>query len=158
MSKKLLLIGCIVVATALLFFSSSDKSTVTKEKKSSNILHRGNGAEPSTLDPHFATGTWENTIIGDMFMGLVSQDSHAKVIPGLAKKWTVSNNGKRYTFILRDAVWSDGKKITAEDFEYSFQRIINPKTAAKYAFILYPIKNAERINCLLYTSPSPRDS
>ncbi len=110
------------------------------------ILHRGNGAEPATLDPHFASGVWENNIIGDMMMGLTTYNAKGKVIPGLAKSWTISKEGRTYTFKIRDAKWSDGKKITANDFEFSLKRILKPETAAKYAFILYPIQNAEDIN------------
>ena len=110
------------------------------------ILHRGNGGEPATLDPHFATGTWENNIIGEMFMGLTTETASGKMIPGLAESWTVSPDGRIYTFTIRDAKWSDGKPITAHDFEFSLKRILNPETAAGYSFILYPIKNAKPYN------------
>lgn len=110
------------------------------------VLKRDNGGEPSTLDPHFASGTWENSIIGDMFMGLTTEDSKGVLIPGLAESWTVSDDGLTLTFKIRDAVWSDGTEITANDFEYSFKRILDPETAAKYAFMLHPIKGAVDFN------------
>lgn len=109
-------------------------------------LHRGNGAEPSTLDPHKASGNWENNVIGDIFMGLMTEDAGARAVPGAALGYTASPDGLVYTFQLREHKWSDGVPVTAHDFEFSFRRILDPKTAAQYAAILYPIKNAEAVN------------
>ena len=73
------------------------------------------------------------------------QDKDSGLIPGAAESWTVSDDGTVYTFKLRkDAVWSDGSPVTAEDFLYSFHRLEDPATGAEYASMLYP--------CLLYTS------
>ena len=102
--------------------------------------------EPKSLDPHLVSGAWENYIVGDAFMGLLTDAADAKPVPGAAESWTISDDGLTYTFKLRDHKWSDGKPVTAEDFVYSFRRIIDPATAAEYASILYPIKNAEAIN------------
>lgn len=110
------------------------------------VLHRGTAGEPDTLDPHHASGVWENTIIGDMFLGLTTEAADGSVIPGAAESWTVSDDGTVYTFTLRDHTWSDGTPVTAADFVLAFQRILNPEEAAEYAYILYPIKNAEAIN------------
>ncbi len=111
-----------------------------------SVIHIGNSGEPDTLDPHHASGTWENTIIGDMFLGLTTEAADGSVIPGAAESWEVSDDGLVYTFELRDHVWSDGTPVTAEDFVFSLRRILNPETAAKYASILYTIKNAQPIN------------
>lgn len=116
------------------------------EAPGAKVLHFGNSSEPLTLDPHGASGTWENNIIGGMFMGLTTEDINAKPIPGMAESWTTSADGLVWTFKLRDAVWSDGVAVTAQDFEYAFRRILDPKTAAKYAAILYDIKNAQQVN------------
>ncbi|MEQ8964730.1 MAG: peptide ABC transporter substrate-binding protein [Azospirillaceae bacterium] len=111
------------------------------------VLHRGNSGEPATLDPHFASGTWENDIIGDMFLGLLTEAADGEAIPGAAESWEISDDGTVYTFDLReDGVWSDGEPVTAGDFVYSLRRILTPETAAEYAFLLYPIANAEAIN------------
>ncbi len=111
------------------------------------VLHRGNVTEPDTLDPHRAGGTWENNIISDLFVGLTTDDAKAEVIPGAAESWTVSEDGLTYTFHLRDGhVWSDGAPVTTHDFVFGFRRIINPQTAARYASLLYPIKNARPAN------------
>jgi oligopeptide transport system substrate-binding protein len=102
--------------------------------------------EPKTLDPHGVSGTWENYIVGDAFMGLLTDAADATPIPGAAESWTISDDGLTYTFRLRDHQWSDGKPVTAEDFVYSFRRILDPATAAEYASIMFPIKNAQAIN------------
>jgi len=111
------------------------------------ILHRGNGTEPDSLDPHKAAGTWENNIIGDMLIGLMTEDQAGDAIYGAAVSHTVSEDGLVYTFKLRDAMtWSDGVPVTADDFVFAFQRILDPQTAAQYASLVYPVKNAEAIN------------
>lgn len=111
------------------------------------VLHRGTGGEPGTLDPHQASGTWENEIVGDLFLGLLTEAADGSSIPGAATDWTVSDDGTVYTFNLRDgATWSDGKPVTAHDFEFAFKRILAPEFGAKYASLLYPIKNSEAIN------------
>jgi oligopeptide transport system substrate-binding protein len=107
------------------------------------ILDIGNGAEPKSLDPHKASGTWENRIIGDMFIGLTTEDVRGEPSPGMAERWEVSEDGLTWTFYLRDAVWSDGVKCTAYDFEYAFRRILHPETIAEYAQVTYAIKNAQ---------------
>jgi oligopeptide transport system substrate-binding protein len=109
-------------------------------------LHRGNGAEPDTLDPHKAQGQWECNIIGDMFLGLTTEDAAGNPMPGAAESFSASPDGLSYTFRLRDHVWSDGVPVTAHDFVYSFRRIAEPKFAAQYVSILYPIRNMEAVN------------
>ncbi|WP_339748533.1 peptide ABC transporter substrate-binding protein [uncultured Maricaulis sp.] len=103
------------------------------------VLNRGNNAEPLTLDPHKASGTWENNIIGDMFIGLFTDDPDAHPIPGMAESWEVSEDGLVWTFHLRDALWSDGVPVTADDFVFAWRRISNPETGAQYVSLLYPI-------------------
>ncbi|MCE2891979.1 MAG: ABC transporter substrate-binding protein [Hyphomonadaceae bacterium] len=108
-------------------------------------LHIGNGAEPLSLDPHQASGTWENRIIGDMLQGLTTDDPQGRPIPGMATEWSTSPDGLVWTFKLRDAKWSDGQPVTAEDFVFAWRRIMTTTPPAKYASILYVIKNAEKI-------------
>lgn len=111
-----------------------------------DVLRVGNMGEPATLDPHHVAGTWENRIIGDMFMGLTTEGQDGSVVPGAAESWSVSDDGTVYTFKLRDHQWSDGTPVTAGDFVFALRRILMPETAAKYASLLYPIKNAEELN------------
>ncbi|KLV07312.1 peptide ABC transporter substrate-binding protein [Photobacterium aquae] len=98
-------------------------------------LVRGNGDEVPTLDPNFSSDNASSRVITDMFEGLVTQTPEGEVIPALASRWDVSDDGKVYTFYLRDGIkWSNGEPITAADFEYSFKRVIDPKTGAPYAW------------------------
>ncbi|MCO5063170.1 MAG: peptide ABC transporter substrate-binding protein [Rhizobiaceae bacterium] len=111
------------------------------------IYNRGSAAEPETVDPHKTSTVYEAHVLRDLFEGLVMQDAKAGLIPGAAESWTVSDDGKTYTFKLRaDAVWSDGSPVTADDFVYSFRRLEDPATGAEYASMLYPIVNAEEVN------------
>lgn len=111
------------------------------------ILNIQNGADPSSLDPHKLSGDWENRIAGDIFEGLVTEDPQAEVTAGQAESWDISDDGLVYTFTLREGLlWSDGEPVTASDFEFAFRRLMDPATAAEYAYLQYPIKNAEAIN------------
>jgi oligopeptide transport system substrate-binding protein len=107
------------------------------------ILDIGNVAEPLSLDPQKASGQWENRIIGEMFIGLTTEDVGGQPIPGMAERWEVSEDGLTWTFHLREATWSDGMPVTAYDFEYAFRRILHPDTIAEYAQVTYAIKNAQ---------------
>lgn len=109
-------------------------------------LNRGNGAEPDSLDPHKAQGIYESNIIGDMFLGLMTEDIASNPVPGAALSYSASPDGLVYTFNLRDHVWSDGVPVTAHDYAFSLRRLMDPKTAGQYATILYTIKNAEAVN------------
>lgn len=111
------------------------------------VLNRGNGGEPDSLDPHKATSVTESTILRDLFTGLMALDASGAIIPGAARAWEVSDDGKRYVFHLReDMNWSDGVPVTADDFVFSFRRLLDPMTGAEYATILYILKNAEAVN------------
>lgn len=110
------------------------------------IYHRGNPGEPETLDSHKTSTVVESDILLDMFEGLVTYSAEAKVVPGMAESWTVTPDGMTYTFKLRDTRWSNGDPVKADDFVYSFRRLMNPATAAKYANILYTLKNGEKVN------------
>src|SRR5215207_1923038 len=111
------------------------------------VLHRGNGGEPQTLDQAHTSIDVEANVLKDLYEGLTVYDAEGKVIPGAAESWTVSEDGAVYTFKIRAAAkWSNGEPLSAEDFVFSLQRLQNPKEAAGYATILYPVKNAEAIN------------
>lgn len=110
------------------------------------VYHRGNDANPETLDQHKTSTIPEANILADLYEGLLVYDPAAKVSPGMAESWEMSSDGTVYTFHLRDAKWSNGDPVTAGDFVFSLRRIVDPATGAKYANILYPIKNAEAVN------------
>lgn len=115
-----------------------------------------NKAEPETLDPALLTGVPEMRIDIGLFEGLVRLDPKtAQPIPGLAKSWDISPDGKTYTFHLRtNLVWSTGGPITADDVVYSWIRTLNPATASQYAGQLYYVKNAEAFNSGKIKDPS----
>lgn len=96
-------------------------------------LVRNNGNEPASLDPHKVESDVEFNIISDLFDGLVSVSPSGEVQPRLAEKWENKDNTV-WTFHLRPGItWSDGTAITAEDVLWSWQRLIDPKTASPYA-------------------------
>ena len=128
--------------TAFSLHGGQGRHTVVDAK----TLNRGNGAEPDTLDPHKAEGNWEYNILADMFAGLMTEDAAGNPMPGAATSYTMSPDGLTFTFRLRDHKWSDGVPVTAHDYVFAFRRILNPKTAAPYTAILYPIRNAVEVN------------
>ena len=145
---KVLAVLAIGAAGFFAYSSFNKGATATDEDAASVVtLHRGNSAEPSSLDPHSASGTWENRIIGDMFVGLYTEDAAANAILGAAESHSVSDDGLIHTFIIREGhQWSDGVPVTAHDFVFALQRIMDPITAAQYASILYPIENSQDVN------------
>lgn len=111
------------------------------------VYHRGNTAEPETLDQHLTSTVYEANILRDLYESLVVHGPAAEILPGAAASWTVSDDGLVYTFEIRDdARWSNGDDLTARDFVFSYRRILDPATGAKYANILYPIAGAEAVN------------
>lgn len=102
--------------------------------------------EPETLDPQLATGQREFLIDRELYEPLITYDAEGKLIPGLASSWHTSADGKTWTFTLRDAKWSDGQPITADDAVFAFQRALLPSTHAQNAYMYYPIVNARDIN------------
>lgn len=111
------------------------------------VWHRGELGDPGSLDPHKATTLIESNILGELYEGLVARDAKGEIIPGAAESWTADPGGTLYDFQLRpDAKWSNGDRLTSEDFVFAFRRLMSPKTGAPYANILYTLKNAERIN------------
>lgn len=110
---------------------------------SDNILLRGNGAEPDSLDPQRARAVEAQRILRDLCEGLTTLAKDASTAPGVAKEWSVSEDGKTYTFTLRpEARWSNGDKVVAEDFVAGLRRLVDPATASQYAQIVDVIENA----------------
>jgi len=109
------------------------------------ILHFGNGDEPQDLDPQTVTGIAETHIVMALFEGLVTKDpADLSARPGVAERWTLSSDQRTYTFYLRpDARWSNGEPLTAADFVWSWQRALMPALGNLYAYLFFPIRNAE---------------
>lgn len=110
------------------------------------VFRRGNGAEPQSLDPQISEGVPSANILRDLFEGLTAEDKDGNIVPGVAESWEISDDGLTYTFHLRDATWTNGDPITADDVVFAWQRGVNPATGTNYAFLLYPIENAEAIS------------
>lgn len=103
--------------------------------------------EPPTLDWSLATDSVSITVIENLMDGLTRFDQDLRPAPAVASSWDVSDHGRRYVFHLRpDVRWSDGAPVTAADFEYAWKRLLDPKTAAQYAYFLYPVANAKAYN------------
>ncbi len=140
-----------IIAGALLALSAcgqtNDQQAGAGEGSADEVVfYRGNAAEPDSLDPHLAQGVWESDIIGDMLVGLTTDDPDGRPIPGAAESWETSEDGLTWTFRIREHQWSDGTPVTSEDFVYAWRRILNPATASTYAYYLYPILNAQGVN------------
>ncbi len=110
------------------------------------VLHRDNGNEPQTLDPHLAQGVPAANILRDLFEGLTAEAPDGAIIPGAAARWNISHDGRVYTFHLRrDGRWSNGDPVTAVDFVEGFRRSADPATASHYAHVLRPIAGATAV-------------
>src|SRR5271170_6984422 len=104
-------------------------------------------AEPPSLDSAITTDSTSFDVISNLMVGLTEYTPELKCAPGCALSWEILNHGTIYRFHIRpNIVWSDGKPLTAYDFEYAWKRLLNPKTGAQYAYLLYDVKNAEAYN------------
>ncbi|MBX9837589.1 MAG: peptide ABC transporter substrate-binding protein [Silvanigrellaceae bacterium] len=111
------------------------------------ILNRGNGAEAPTIDPQKVEDVQGNNITQDLYEGLVRDNTDGIIVPAGATSWESSKDGLTYTFHLRkNAKWSNGDPITAHDYVYGFQRLVDPKVASTYSFLISDFKNADAIN------------
>lgn len=137
----LLLVGC-----------GGDKKEESKDsakqevqvKKIEQKLSYNLGSEPKTIDPQLNTAIDGSIVAGNVFEGLYFVGVDSKTVPAAAENVKISEDGLTYTFTLKkDAKWSDGKPVTAKDFEYSWKRGLNPETAMEYSYQLFYIKNAE---------------
>jgi len=92
------------------------------------VLHLGNGAEPQSIDPHFATSVGAHNILSSLLEGLMEADPMTlEPIPGVAESWDISEDQRVYTFHLREnARWSNGDPVTEHGLEYSCRRMLNP--------------------------------
>ncbi|KJS35672.1 MAG: peptide ABC transporter substrate-binding protein [Hyphomonas sp. BRH_c22] len=109
-------------------------------------LRRGISAKVDTLDPHKSSAQWENIVIGDMMIGLMTHGQDGKPVYGMADSYETDPTGLVWTFKLGDYVWSDGVPVTAHDFVYALRRIQKPEIASQYSSLLYLIKNAAKVN------------
>ncbi|KRK48630.1 ABC transporter, substrate-binding protein, family 5 [Secundilactobacillus kimchicus JCM 15530] len=130
----LLAIGVVLVLTAC---------GQTKKSQDKQTLNLSATAPLPTIDISKSTGYGQT---GNVFESFFRLGANGQTEPGLAKSATVSKNGLTWTFKLRDAKWSNGDRIIAQDFVYSWRRTINPATKSQYAYLFNGIKNASKIN------------
>ena len=135
----------LIIAIFFIFSGCSNELSRVEQGNIDGVLHVANAAEPETLDPHIFTGVPENNISMALFEGLVSAHPETlEPIPGTAESWEISEDGLTYTFKIRkNAKWSDGTPITAEDYVWSWQRASSPMMGNEYAYMLFVIKNAQ---------------
>ena len=98
------------------------------------------------MDWNLATDSTSFQIINNIMHGLTKIDDDNEIVPNLAKSWTIDESGKIITIKIREVFWTDGKRLDAKDFLDSWERLLNPATAADYAYFLYDIKNAKDYN------------
>lgn len=121
---------------------------ITSTAANAATLNIGVGGELTSFDTsQVQGGIWESQILQDVYEGLLQNSAEGTPIPGVASHWKISDDGRTYTFYLRpDAKWSDGTPVTADDFVFGWQQVLNPKSASDYAYMLYPVVNAKAIN------------
>ncbi|MGH4121509.1 MAG: peptide ABC transporter substrate-binding protein [Clostridium sp.] len=155
LSRKITLALCIAL-TMTMFAGCTSKTPVkeeTKTKEETKVVEEQSvvynlGAQPDTIDPTLLTTVGGMTIANQVFEGLMRLDENNKPVVAAAEKVDFDEKAPtKYVFHLRkDAKWSDGKAVTAKDFEYSWKRVLNPKTASDYANQLYYLKNGQAYN------------
>ncbi|GAA0605174.1 dipeptide ABC transporter substrate-binding protein DppE [Virgibacillus siamensis] len=123
--------------------SSKDSSDSSGEK----VLYMNNGEEPTSLNPPVGFDSVSWNVLNNLMEGLTRLGKDDKPHPAMAEDWEVSDNGKVYTFHLReDANWSNGDPVRAQDFVYAWKQLLNPKTGSPAAFLGYFIKGGEAYN------------
>ncbi|MGP1681931.1 MAG: peptide ABC transporter substrate-binding protein [Giesbergeria sp.] len=133
--KHVFKMGALAGAMALGLASLVNAATIPADVQldAKQELVRNNGSEPETLDPALASSVPANNILRDLYEGLTAADGTGKIVPGVAESWK-QTDGKTWVFTLRkNAKWSNGDPVTAEDFVYGMRRFVDPATASSYA-------------------------
>lgn len=143
---------CLLALSALCLRAATD----VEEGNKTRTLHIGCIADPDDLDTQLANSQPLATLLNALFEGLTRYDPvTCEPRPGVAERWEVSSDGLAWTFHLRaDARWSNGDPVTADDFVFSFRRLLSPALAAGWANVLYPLKNARAFNAGRVTDPA----
>ncbi len=119
------------------------KETPAKEQ----VLNLLEGSEIPSMDSTLATDQVSFEVMNNVYEGLYRLGEDDKAVLGMAAdEPQVSEDGKTYTFKIRDAKWSNGDPVTAQDFVYGWKKVLNPDTGAEYAYIMYDVKNAAKVN------------
>jgi len=140
------LLPCLILMfLAFGFTACAPRETPIVSGTTTQTLHRGIGNDLADLDPHLATQAADYNVLSALLEGLVAEDPvDLHPVPGVAQSWTISPDGRTYTFHLRtDARWSNGASVTAGDFVDSWRRMLTPTLGADSANLLYIIQGAE---------------
>lgn len=138
---KIIKLLCLVLSAALCITLFSGCSS-----NDNYIIYFELDGAPKTLDPQLVSTESEEIIARNLFEGLMRQNEKGEIVKGAAKDYSVSNDKKTYTFVLRDdAKWSDGSPLTANDFVFGIKRAVDPKNKAPYVASLYGIVGAKDI-------------
>ncbi|MDV7694673.1 peptide ABC transporter substrate-binding protein [Pediococcus parvulus] len=141
--KSAVKLGAVALASTFVLAACGSKTSDSAKKQSVNFMV---ASEIPTMDTSKVTDTIGLTQLANTEEGLYRLGKNSSVHNALATKTVVSKDKKTYTFTLRkNAKWSNGDKVTAKDFVYSWQRTVNPKTASEYAYLFSGIKNADKI-------------
>ena len=126
--------------------SPENLAPIPTSEDGASVLYRGNGSEPKTLNVVHVDETVGSTIVTDLYDGLLRTDADARLGPGVAQSWDISDDGLTYVFHLRaDSRWSNGEQVVAEDFAAAMRRYVDPKIASENVQFFYPLQNAQRI-------------
>ncbi|MGD8189403.1 peptide ABC transporter substrate-binding protein [Brevibacillus ginsengisoli] len=145
---SLVLTGCSQQAATS---KPADNTQATKEapKADANtkaFLRANLKTEPVSLDPPKAYDQVAFEVLYNVLEGMVRLDENHVPQPAMAEKWEISDGGKKYTFKLRDSKWSNGDPVTAQDFEFSWKRMVDPKNGFPASFLAFVIDGAEKFN------------
>jgi oligopeptide transport system substrate-binding protein len=151
MKKKVLLLASIVMTAAFVVTACGTAAPTTPTTAPTTpavekILRTNNSSEPGSLDPALAQGTHESWVLDHTFEGLMKRSQEGLIVEGIAEKYTLADDDVTYTFTLRDAKWSNGEKVTAQDFEFAWKRVLDPNLKAEYAYQMFYLKNGAKYN------------
>jgi oligopeptide transport system substrate-binding protein len=140
--------ACQMVPYALRANSQAERAKASAPHRfEADTLRINIGAEPPSLDWATTTDSTSFDVIANVMVGLTRYKADLSVGPGCAEKWEILDGGRRYLFHLRpNMLWSDGRPVEAYDFEYAWKRLLDPRTAAQYAYFLYDLENAFEFN------------
>jgi dipeptide transport system substrate-binding protein len=141
------LAACVLLLTACTANNSAGGNGDEGDEEDKKVLRLNNGQEPTSLDPPegFDSVSW--VMVNNLMEGLTRLDENHQPQAAMAENWDVSEDGKVYTFHLRDdAKWSNGDSVTANDFVYAWKHMLDPEQAYQPAFLAYVIEGAEAYN------------
>ncbi|CAM3979329.1 MULTISPECIES: peptide ABC transporter substrate-binding protein [Bacillus cereus group] len=147
MKRKKSHLMVMALVTSLLLTACNNKENKSDKEAKKQVLNVTVSEEIPSLDTVKTMDGTSAHVMQNIFEGLYVLDDQDQPIPAVAKSFKRSEDGKKYTFDLRkDAKWSNGDNVTANDFMFAWKRAINPETASQYAYMLFYVKNAKEIN------------